>query len=163
MSGDARGFTYSLEAVRRQASWQLDALHGELAAATRNLAAASAEFSQLQQEHRALAAQAAPSAMAVVDPSRSRRVLVYLADVQRRLQLMRERVAALTDTRDTLRERARAQQVKSDSLEQHREGCLREHLALADHSAAVEADRDWLARTNWRVQAEASAAGKDAQ
>jgi len=98
-----------------------------------------------------------------VDPSQSRRVLVYLTDVQRRVKLAGTQVESLAGARDTLRERVRAQQVKLDSLERHRESCLEEHLALADHTSAVEADRDWLARANWQARADASrdVAGKD--
>jgi hypothetical protein len=156
MNADAGAFVDPLDAVRRQAVWQLDALRNELAATIRSLGDISAYLARLQSEHHSLAAQATPAAMCAIDPDRSIRALACMTDVQDRMSAARLRIDARVIACDALRQRARAQQIKLDSLDRHREACLHEHLARAEHAAAVEADRDWLARAGWRAQQQVS-------
>ena len=150
MIGDARGFNYPLEAVRRRAAWQLETSRGELAKTLRDIDARTRELRALDREHALLAAHAAPSAMGSVDPTRVRRLLVYLADMRHRMRDLQEVITSMTVSRDALDLQCRQQQLKVDAIERHRDDALKEHVAQSNHQQAIEADQDWLAQARCR-------------
>jgi hypothetical protein len=149
MSADSRRFVYSLEVLRSRARWQQNALLSELAHTNRRVDATTSDLSRLRQEHLALAAEAAPTATCAVDPARARRVLLYLADVGRRLQSLHRQLETLEALRNGLVERTRRQELSLDGFDRHRIACLNEHIARVIHDEAVENDDQWLARMRW--------------
>jgi hypothetical protein len=153
MTADSRRFLYSLEVLRTRARWQHNALLGELAHTNRRVRATTSDLSRLRREHLALASEAAPTATCAVDPARARRVLVYLADVGHRIQLLHRQLETLEALRNRLVEGTRRQELSLEGLERHRSACLNEHIARVIHHEAVENDDQWLARMRWRALA----------
>jgi len=147
MNVDTRGFVFPLESLRRQAAWRLESARIELGAALRALGTLHEEVGVLRREHDSLARAAAPAARGHVDPVRARSTLAFLSDTRRRLQLLDARVAEAQAEVDRLREHGREQQRKLESIERHRDECLRDHIFERGRRLAVEADQDWLARS----------------
>lgn len=152
MSADRRAPRYPLEALHKREGWRLDALQSELGTASRRLIDCNERYTALCREYRVTATAAAPLATAFIDPVVARSRLLYLSDMHTRMKAAAQAVGELEGSRDRLRTDSGKQHGKLEAIEQHRREFLREEAARADRLQSAEADRDWLARSQWRKQ-----------
>lgn len=143
---EGRAFVYSLEPYARQQQWRLEQIQTKLAQ-TRHAELLAEQQHRYQDE--ALAAQAQHLSVARqrrFDPGSDANGLSHLVQLQRRLAHQQEHLCRLREQCRALQAQCLELQRKLDALNEHRAGQLRAHQAELARLAAVEADRDWLAR-----------------
>jgi hypothetical protein len=150
VTSDPRTTAYPLEALRKREGWRLETLQAELAAASRRAAESIESRDELRRAHRTLSNSASPARAAIIDPAATARRLAYLSDLQGRAVEAAQRVLALERARELLRARSLEQQVRFEAIEAHRRNHLREEAVVEGRKQGAEADREWLARSNWR-------------
>jgi flagellar export protein FliJ len=152
MKSDVRGFSYSLEPVRRKYQWQLDILHGKLGRKQKEIDEQETMIATLNAEYQAVAKKSAEALLLKVDPSIHQHVLGYLSQLNARIESNQDDLKTLFEQRNVLREACLNQQKKLELTEQHRASCLKEFSAAEQSRQNTEADRDWNAREFWRVR-----------
>ncbi len=150
MSIDLRRFVYPLEALRRRHEWQRDAARTRLAAAEREVATERAKLEALREERTRAAADCARSAARHLDPQRHVQGLAWLARLHARIAKQEDVLAKAEARRDAVRKECTERQQKVELDDEHRESCLEEFRVSEEARGRAEADRDWIARQQWR-------------
>ena len=152
MKSDLRGFSYSLEPIRRKYQWQLDILHGKLGRKQKEIENQEAKIATLNEEYQTVVKKSAEGLLLKIDPSMHQHVLGYLSQLNARIEIDRHKLQTLFEERNALRDACLNQQKKLELTEQHRANCIKEFSAAEQTRQITEADRDWNAREYWRVR-----------
>jgi flagellar biosynthesis chaperone FliJ len=143
---DLRGFSYELEALRRQRAWKLDQLRMQMSQAQQFLGEQRQKLAQLNASHAAGGADAIKAAQIRLNPSTHICTLTYLARLQRDIARQQEMVNALLRQQDVLKQDYIREQQRLEALNRHREHAVNAYASEWLRRQAVETDRDWLAR-----------------
>ena len=154
MSIDMRGFVYALEPIRKKNRWELDALQARLGKAQADVDKAQASLNELLGAYARTAADASGCAAEAFDPFRHRRQVAYLRLLHQRIETQREDTDNLRSIRDSLRAGCNAKQQALELLDGHRDRCKERYRHDEQVRQSAEADRDWIARSQWRAGAE---------
>jgi len=146
MNIDLRIFDYSLEPIRRQRQWQLDALHAKLGKMQRQIDQAQRAQAVLRAERDQQSQEVAQALVQRCDATRHAQALQWLVRAQARILAGEQALANLHDARAALQAQCLQQQKKVDVIEAHRDDCLAEFVHVETGKQASEADRDWLSR-----------------
>jgi flagellar biosynthesis chaperone FliJ len=143
---DLRGFTYALEALRRQRSWQLDQLRMQLSRIQQLIGEQRQKLTRLNALHAAGSTDALKAAHTRLDPNTHVRTLTYLTRLQGNMAQLQGMVEELLKQQDVLTQDYIRQQQRLEALNRHREGAVHEYASEWLRQQAIESDRDWLAR-----------------
>jgi hypothetical protein len=151
MTVDLRKFAYALEPVRRKHRWQFDASLAKLGKAQVAVDEAERSLQQLRDGYTQAARDAGAAQTGRFDPGMHRRSVAYLGQVQRQIDLQKERLQELQEERGRLRAECVVLQQKLELTERHRQQSLDEYVLAEQNRQSAEADRDWVARSLWRA------------
>jgi flagellar biosynthesis chaperone FliJ len=143
---DLRGFTYALEAIRRQRAWQLDQLRMQLSKIQQLIAEQRQTLTRLNDLHSTGSANALKAAQTRLDPNTHGRTLTYLALLQGDMAQQQGKVEELLKQQGVLTQDYIREQQRLEALNRHREGAVNTYASEWLRRQAVESDRDWLAR-----------------
>ena len=88
-----------------------------------------------------------------IDPVQQRQNLAFLVDSNQRLAQQRDLLEQAEKVRDTARLACQVQQMKVELGERHRQRCLDAFRDCMQIRESNDADREWLARSRWRMSA----------
>lgn len=145
-----RGFTYVLEPLHHQRSWQLEQARLLLAQAQKHLADQERELGDLRATHRSSSQEAMHAWARRVEPAAHTRALAYLSNLHAEIEDRSHTVASSRASVVRLEQAYIEAHRRLDAIEKHREAALQEHEAEQLRQQAAEADREWLARRSLR-------------
>lgn len=146
---DLRGFRYALEPLQTKRQWHLNALQAQLGREQQRLGERRQTLKAQQGEHRDQSHLASAAMRVHLDPIVHQRALAYLARLHGTIQESQGILNELQIQCDNTKKECVEQQCKVEVLEQHRRDQLRDYAADMTAKQAAEADRDWVARTQW--------------
>ena len=156
MAADTRGFSYSLEPVRRRREWKLDAALEHLGKVNRQLAEKKAAGEALREVCAAQALQASRNWTTRSDPVTKTRMIQYLAALHaRRVETDRE-IATLRIELRLARERCASQQQALEVIDTHRAEVVASYATDQARKSSAHADADCIARESHRSNGEDS-------
>jgi len=156
MAADTRGFSYSLEPVRRRREWKLEAALAHLGNVHRQLAEKNAAGEALRELCVAQAQQAARNWTARADPVTKTRMIQYLASLHARNAETEREIATLRTELRIARERCASQQQALELIETHRAEMLALYATDRARKSSAHADADWISRDSQRSDGENS-------
>lgn len=155
MSVDLRRFDYALEPLRRQRHWELEALQAELGRVLRRIEESQRALEEQRGRYQEQSERASRALTERLDPSTYPRLLQWLAGERRSIKAAEEGLSEMEEECRRVRARLLAQQQKVEAIEKHREDCVEEFARQEEGRLLSEGDRDWLARREWAVAANA--------
>lgn len=144
---DMRGFTHELEALHKRRQWQLDAAQSRLGLARQAESQARSRLQDVQDLHTREAGEAARALAVRLDAGMYRRTLGYLAQLQAQGRQLGGQLAEMTLQREQAQLACLEAQRQVELLQAHRDDAAAAYATEALQRQAMEADRDWLART----------------
>lgn len=169
MSADLRGFTYPLEALQCRQQWQFDAAQAALGRAQRAVDIAQETLAALLDAHTVAihacslqgslhgslhgSVRSTLNSLLRIDPVQQRQNLAYLVDSNQRVAQQRDLLEQAEKVRQAARLACQVQQMKVELGERHRQSCLAVFRDCVQIRESNDADREWLARSRWRMSA----------
>jgi hypothetical protein len=150
---DLRGFVYDLDPFHQKAQWQLDRSTAEFAQARQTLAEIEARMVEVLDRHDREAQAAGQLLQSQLLPEFHRRTLVFLAELRGRWSALDDARKAQQATCERLRQACVKQQMRLESLVQHRAQAVSDYAAEMRQRQAIDHDRDWLARRDAAMRA----------
>jgi len=151
---DLRGFVYGLEPVQQKQQWRLDALQVQLSKTHKQLQQHQAALDALQLTHREQSLHATQALQRQFNPAAHSLTLAYLAQLQEQIDVSQARLVQTQNEQKALQQACIAQQNRLVLLTRHREQATQAYMKEEANRLASEADRDWMARRQWRHQEE---------
>ena len=152
VSVDLRGFVYPLTAQLDKHRWELERLQGQIAQAGARLSKLEVQLSETEGNYAAQHAHLAKSMQQRPDPGMHRRSLDFLVHARGLIKGLQNHIEETRLERSQLMDLCIERQRKIEMLEEHKGTQLQEYVLSEQTRLASELDREWSARSLWRLR-----------